>query len=257
MARIKSIRRATGTTVTDNERKINYALQKGYNMFELQFKKRAPYDQTYFGFDDIRIERIESPNSMEIRMAIEIEPVTQIAFTQNEEGVSVCYLPDTPRNRKLLALQLYECDWVITRLITPQMEKPASQIQAEILAYAKELGVKPPAPTARNPRNAIPVKPSPKTVAEVEAQVFAKHSVLIDALKKEHGADFRSSAIFMSVVLTEIDGICAGFGIKTQADNPIGGAEPVSEKKIATRTSPKKPVKVVAKEPVMEESLVE
>ena len=100
MAMVRSARRMTGTVVTDVERKIGYAKERKISMFELRYKQRQPFDQKYFGMDDLVVERIERPNSYDVSISVRIEPGTDVNFTPNDENVLTAFVPDTPRNRR-------------------------------------------------------------------------------------------------------------------------------------------------------------
>ena len=225
MAFTKAPRRpSSGNLIVDDQRKINYALERNINMFELRYKKRQPFDQGYFGLDDIVVERIERPNSHDIKIDVRIERSTQIIFTPNEEGVLVCFIPDTPKNRRVLALMWYEADWIIARLIKPDGEIPGMHIQREIKAYADTLGVQAPEPISRTIRrgNAPAPAPKPQNMAAVEAIVHKRHASLIEALQKENGENYKNSTIYQAVIKKEIVLMASNLGIHEDGTKKAG-----------------------------------
>jgi hypothetical protein len=207
--------RPEGVVVTDDKRRLKFAQQRGFNMFELQLKKSQSFDQKIFGYDDLVVRKIDRVNSSEVQMQVIIEKGSDILFTPNDENVLIAYLPDTPKNRRLLALTIYTASFFINCLILKSnVEVPGEQIRKEILDYARQIGVKIPTPADRNPRRNVPVvAPRFKTVAEVETAILAKHASLIEALKEEHGDKFQKSAIYISVVQKDIDTLCRNVGL--------------------------------------------
>jgi len=256
MALSSRMRRRIGgrNIIDDAERKLNYALEKGINMFELRYRKRYPFDQKYFGYDDIQVERVERANSADIQMGVRILRGTDICFTPNEENVLTCFIPDTPKNRKLLALTIYDGDFEITRLIMPSGEIPMRQIQEEIRKYATELGVKPPVKDGLTPRqrkNVPHVRKRLTTFIEVEATVNEKHQTLLQALKAEHGDKYKDSTIYKTVIEPDVLALCKTFGIEY--------AEPAPEmpKGYEEKKAPATPKAIKRAAAKKEETLVE
>lgn len=131
--------------VMDPTVRINKILEAGFNVFELRHRKSSPYNKTIMGFDDVDVQIIRSLTH-EVRYSTKIRAGSMLSFEPDEEFILTAFLPDTEKNRRLLAKQIYSCEWSIVQLITPTGNIPSTQIQNEINAIAKALGVPKPIP---------------------------------------------------------------------------------------------------------------
>jgi hypothetical protein len=231
MANVKQIRRDTGDVVVDEERRKKYALANGIGIFELQFKKNFPFDMRIFGYDDLVVRRINNNHGNEVRTVAEIVPSGYLTFSPNEEQVLVAFIPDTPKNRKLLALTIYTADFYIVSLtLKGNVEVPGEQIREEILEFAKSLGVQLPTAAQRNPRrNAPVVAPRFKTLQDVEDTIHKKHESLVEALKSEHGEKFKDSSVYKNVVGKEIESIATNLGLKERIIKAPAVVKPIKD----------------------------
>lgn len=144
--RIRTGRSLGQTQVVDPSVRINKILEAGFNVFELRHRKSSPYNRVIMGFDDVRVELVTSLNNSEIRYSTSVVPGSALSFEPDQENILYAYLPDTEKNRRLLAKQIYSCEWNIVQLITPSGNISAVKINEEINKIAKHLGVEKPLP---------------------------------------------------------------------------------------------------------------
>lgn len=243
-----------------NDRKIRYALEKGISMIELRSKKRLPFDLNYFGYDDVSIEEGENTNTNDVWVNVKIERHSQITFVENSDKVLVAFIPDTPRNRRKLAISYYVADYIIARLITPTNDVMGSQFILDIKALADELNIKPPVHvdpfmkrkqiTEQQQKDNAAVTTQNSMTSKILSQedaeeiVHAKYPNLIAFLRGKHG-NFKDNDVYESSVWPEVVQLCSTNGIIPRKAKPI-----LQENIQGEQTKEVKPNNIQKKEPV-------
>lgn len=244
-----------GRVVTDVQQRIGLLLERDIGVFELRYFKRAPYPKKLFGVDDVIVHIQESPNSHEIKYNVEVRHGSDVEFTEDENNILTAYLPDTPKNRRILAKTIFIAKWEIIALYTNQGTIPKTQIQQEIKEQAEKLGIKPP-PDMRShaqmlrerrrpgqpeqPASAVPEptpepakKAEPITKEVAENTVFERYEGLVAFLQNKHGQHWKATSEYKQVLKPEIDklmGIVPGANKDTEDTKDTKPQEPGSER---------------------------
>lgn len=199
------------------EQIINRHLEAGINVFILRWKKSSEFESSVFGYEVLTFVPYHDNRLNETSYRPLIEK-GELFFWPDEMNIPVAYAADTPRNRSIMAIGFYTNPYTINGLITPNANVPTVQIQAEIEAMAKKLGVVKPFRDGRamgvygnaiggeTSKVATPAAPAasdkprlPSAEACLEAATTLVHerfAPFVEKMKEEHKNQWRNTKVY-------------------------------------------------------------
>jgi hypothetical protein len=132
-----------GNRGTTPESLISTMLENGFNCFVLKYKRQHNGKIHRFGFDIVELTQQSRRGGTEVYYKAQIGK-GEMTFTPDEMEVPVAYCPDTPRNRDIMALEVYTAPYYISSLITNTGTIIGETAEKDIVALAEKKGVKKP-----------------------------------------------------------------------------------------------------------------